>query len=89
MQTIQLKQRGVLTIPKKFRDDFGLSVGQFLHITKKGNTIVIEPMASFDAQLSADIRESLDDLKSGRYLSFSTIDEFDTKMTEKHGNTPH
>jgi bifunctional DNA-binding transcriptional regulator/antitoxin component of YhaV-PrlF toxin-antitoxin module len=89
MQTIQLKQRGVLTIPKKFRDDLGIFAGQFLHMTKKGNTLVIEPVASFDAQLSLDIRESLDDLKNGRYISFSTIDEFDTKMTEKHGDTTH
>lgn len=89
MQTIQLKQRGVLTIPKKFRDDLGISVGQFLHITKKGDAIIIEPVASFDAQLALDIRESLDDLKNGRYLSFSTIDEFDAKMTEKYGDNTH
>ncbi|MBI2121001.1 MAG: AbrB/MazE/SpoVT family DNA-binding domain-containing protein [Parcubacteria group bacterium] len=89
MQTIQLKQRGVLTIPKKFRDDLGIFAGQFLNITKKNNTIVIEPVASFDAELSRDIRESLDDLKNGRYISFSTIDEFDAKMTEKHGDIAH
>ncbi|MCX6738471.1 MAG: AbrB/MazE/SpoVT family DNA-binding domain-containing protein [Candidatus Parcubacteria bacterium] len=89
MQTIQLKQRGILTIPKKFREELGIFAGQFLRMTKKDNTLVIEPIASFDEQLSKDIRESLDDLKNGRYFSFSTIDEFDAKIAEKHENNTH
>ncbi|MFZ2303960.1 MAG: AbrB/MazE/SpoVT family DNA-binding domain-containing protein [Minisyncoccia bacterium] len=89
MQTVQLKQRGIFTIPKKLRDDLGMFTGQFLRVIKKGNAIIVEPVESFDARLSLDIKESLDDLKKGKYISFSTIDEFDRKMTEKHGSNSH
>jgi len=86
MYTLQLQQRGVITLPKKLRDVLGLFEGQTLRVQKKDKSIVIEPQSSFDAQLAADIKESLEDIKHGRYITFSTIEEFHKKMKEKYGN---
>ena len=86
MQTIQLKQRGIITLPKKLRDALGLFEGQMLNVCKKDATIVIEPKSDFDTRLMADIKESLEDLKDGRYITFSTLTEFDKKMQERHGD---
>ena len=81
MQTIRLQQRGVLTLPKKIRDAFDLSEGQVFHVSQKDNQIILEPQqTAFDRQLAADIKQGIEDMKNGRYIEFSTIEEFDEKM---------
>jgi AbrB family looped-hinge helix DNA binding protein len=81
MKTIKLQQRGVLTLPKKLRDQLGLTEGQSFRVDVKDNQIILEPeLSAHDRQLMEDIRESLEDLKHGRYIEFSTIDELHEKI---------
>ncbi len=80
MQTIKLQQRGVLTLPKKIREKLDLVEGQSLRIHQDNNQIILEPEQSFDAQLAADLKQGLEDIKNGDYIEFSTIEEFDEKM---------
>lgn len=84
MNTIKLQQRGLLTLPKKLRDSFGLEEGQVLHIKTEGRKIVLEvPMSDLDRQLAVDIKQGYEDIKNGNYITFSTIEEFDELM-KKH-----
>jgi len=78
--TIKLQQRGVLTLPKKIRDVLGLEEGQSFKVTEKSGSIVLEPELTLDKQLAKDIKQGLEDIKNGRFIEFSTIEEFDEKM---------
>lgn len=80
MTTIKLQQRGVLTLPKKIREALDLSEGQTLRVSQKGNTVILEPQTDISAELAADIKQGLADIKAGRFIEFSTIEEFDKKM---------
>jgi len=80
MQTIKLQQRGILTLPKKLRDALDLFEGQSLSVTEEKGKIIIEPTMSFDAQLAADLKQGLQDIKDGKFIEFSTIEEFDEKI---------
>ena len=80
MQTIKLQQRGVLTLPKKLRDALDLFEGQSFRVQQDGSKIVLEPETSLDTQLAADIKQGLEDIKNGKYIEFSTIEEFDEKI---------
>ncbi len=80
MQTIKLQQRGVLTLPKKIRDAFGLSEGQSLRVEQQDDRIVLVPESNIDRQLAADIKQGLEDIKHGRFIEFSTIEEFHKKI---------
>lgn len=83
MQTIKLQQRGVLTLPKKIRDAFDLVEGRMFKVVAKGNQIILEPeQTAFDKQLSADIKQGIEDMKNGRYIEFSTIEEFHEKLAK-------
>ncbi len=86
MNTIKLQQRGLLTLPKKLRDSLGLEEGQILRVKSESGKIILEPqMSDFDRQLAADIKQGLEDIKNGNYVTFSTIEEFDELM-KKHEN---
>jgi bifunctional DNA-binding transcriptional regulator/antitoxin component of YhaV-PrlF toxin-antitoxin module len=80
MQTIKLQQRGVLTLPKRLRELLGFSEGQSFRVLHEGNKIILEAEDSFDSQLMRDIKQSLDDIKKGDFIEFSTLQEFDEKM---------
>ena len=80
MQTIKLQQRGTLTLPKKLREELDLFEGQSFRVVKEGNKIILEPENSFDAQLMKDLKQGLEDIKNGKFIEFSTIEEFDEKM---------
>lgn len=80
MQTIKLQQRGILTLPKKLRDALDLFEGQSLSVVEEKGKIIIEPQKSFDAQLAADLKQGLEDIKNGKFIEFSTAKEFDEKM---------
>ncbi|MBL4644263.1 MAG: AbrB/MazE/SpoVT family DNA-binding domain-containing protein [Candidatus Pacebacteria bacterium] len=82
MQTIKLQQRGVLTLPKKIREKLDLVEGQSLRIHQDNNQIILEPEQSFDAQLAADLKQGLEDIKNGKYIEFSTIKEMHKKLKD-------
>ena len=81
MNTIKLQQRGLITLPKKLRDLLAIEEGHVLRIELSGNKIILEPQLSpLDTDLAKDIKESLDDIKKGRFIEFSSIDEFHKKL---------
>jgi AbrB family looped-hinge helix DNA binding protein len=82
MNTIKLQQRGLLTLPKKLRDALSLEEGQVLHVEHIDGKIILEPQQSvLDRQLAADIKQSLADIKNGRFIEFSSTAEFHEKLT--------
>ena len=80
MNTIKLQQRGVLTLPKKIRESLSLKVGEVFNITNEGNRIILDRRESKDAELLRDIKQSLIDIKRGKYIEFSSIAEFKKKL---------
>ena len=88
MNTITVRQRGSVTIPKKLRDSLGLAEGTILRVTTDKGNIVLEPdkkMTALDIELADAIKQSKEDLKHGRYIEFSTIEEFQEKLAKyKH-----
>ena len=89
MNTITIKQRGLVTLPKKLRDSLGLTEGTILRVTTDKGNIVLEPdkkMTALDIELAAAIKQSKEDLKHGRYIQFATIEEFDEKMKHYYAN---
>ncbi|KXJ99489.1 MAG: hypothetical protein UZ19_OD1000413 [Parcubacteria bacterium OLB19] len=81
MNTIKLQQRGLITLPKKLRDLLAIEEGQVLHIELSGNRIILEPQfSSQDTELAKDIKESLNDIKKGKFIEFGSIDEFHKKL---------
>lgn len=85
MNIITIKQRGLVTLPKKLRDSLGLAEGTVLRVTTANGNIVLEPhkkMSALDIELAAAIKQSKEDLKHGRYIEFSTIEEFHEKLAK-------
>lgn len=80
MQTIKLQQRGILTLPKKLRDALDLFEGQSFRVQHEGKKIILEAEDSFDAQLLRDVKQGLEDIKNGKFIEFSSLEEFDQKM---------
>ena len=80
MQTIRLQQRGILTLSKKIRDTLNLSEGQSFRVEHKGSKIILEPQESFDAQLAADLKQGLEDIKNSNFIEFGSLEEFDEEM---------
>jgi len=86
MNTIKLQQRGLLTLPKKLRDTLGLEEGQIMRIEEKGGKIILEPQtADLDKELALAIKQGIEDIKAGRFIEFSTIEEFDEKIKQYEG----
>ncbi len=81
MNSIKLQQRGLITLPKKLRDLLAIEEGQVLRIELSGNKIILEPqLSSLNTELAKDIKESLDDIKKGRFIEFGSIEEFHKKL---------
>ncbi len=80
MNTIKLQQRGTLTLPKKIRDSLNLAEGEVLRVSTTEGRIILERADSSDAELLADIKQSLDDIKKGKFIEFGSISEFKKKL---------
>ncbi len=46
-EIVTLTSQGQMTIPKSFRDAFGLKGSTKMSIRKEGNTIIVEPRTDF------------------------------------------
>jgi AbrB family looped-hinge helix DNA binding protein len=80
MNTIKIQQRGTLTLPKKIRESLNLSEGEVLMVSQDENRIILERAESPDAMLLRDIKNSLTDIKLGKFIEFGTISEFKKKL---------
>ena len=87
MSTIKVQERGVITLPKKVRVRLNIKSGTILNIKEAPEGIIISrqnPQTERD-EVMEDVRQSLEDFKSGNYIEFSTIKEFNKKRKEKWG----
>ena len=57
--TLQLAQRGLITLPKPLRDEYGLNPGDSLTLIDIGGVFVLSPYASQIDQITARISEQL------------------------------
>lgn len=80
MHTIKLQQRGTLTLPKKIRESLKLTEGEVLTVTTKDGQIVLERPSSSDTALLYDIKQSLNDIKRGKFIEFKSVPEFKKKL---------
>jgi len=81
MNTIaKIQSRGTFTIPKKIRDILELSNGDMLNINLRNKKIIIEPIKT-DVSLQKNILSSLEDIKNGDFISFSSSKEMLKKMS--------
>lgn len=83
MNTIKLQQRGLLTLPKKLREELSLEEGQILIVEQFEGKIILKPQAtSVDAELAKAIKEGLADIKKGKFIEFGSMAEFHTKLNK-------
>lgn len=81
MNTIKLRQRGVLTLPKNIRESLNLSEGDVFSVSQVGERIVLErPLG--DAELLRAIKRSLSEIKQGKYIEFGSIKKFKKKLSQ-------
>lgn len=59
--TLQLAQRGLITLPKSLRDEYGLNPGDSLTLIDIGGVFVLSPFPSQIDQIAARISEQLKD----------------------------
>ena len=57
--TLQLAQRGLITLPKPLRDEYGLNTGDTLTLIDIGGVFVLSPYPSQIDQITARISERL------------------------------
>jgi bifunctional DNA-binding transcriptional regulator/antitoxin component of YhaV-PrlF toxin-antitoxin module len=57
--TLQLAQRGLITLPKTLRDEYGLNPGDTLTLIDLGGVFVLSPYPSQIDQITARISEQL------------------------------
>lgn len=87
MTTIKVQERGVITLPKKIREKTGFSAGAIVDIEEKGGAIIMRPVSRLDPELQEGLRAALHDLKTGNYITFSTVEEFQKHRKAKWGVT--
>lgn len=80
MNTIRLQQRGTFTLPKKIRESLNLSEGDILRVSQRDNAIILERPSSKADELLTDIKQSLQDMKHGKFVEFASISEFKKKL---------
>ena len=57
--TVQMAQRGVMTLPKKVREKYGLQPGDFLTLLDIGGVFVLSPRRSEIDALAENITNAL------------------------------
>ena len=77
---VKIGRRGVITLPKKLRNNLGIIEGGVLNVFEKKGSIILKPNGKGDDIILASIRKSLDDLRRGAYIEFGSITEFEKKL---------
>ncbi|MEK9166427.1 MAG: AbrB/MazE/SpoVT family DNA-binding domain-containing protein [Patescibacteria group bacterium] len=77
MPLVKIKQKFQVTIPDALRKAARLSVGDYMEVEEKNNTIVLKPKAIVDRATANLFKERMRDLKAGRLTpAFSNSKEF-------------
>jgi bifunctional DNA-binding transcriptional regulator/antitoxin component of YhaV-PrlF toxin-antitoxin module len=58
--TIQLSQRGIITLPKSLRQRYGLQTGDILSLLDLDGVFVLSPRRSEIAQLADELKDALE-----------------------------
>lgn len=88
-RTVQLRSRGVLTLPKALRDKYDLDEGDALHLVDAGGSLVLTPMEPVVPSLAREIER----LRKEAGLSTDQLvkrlrDERETLGRERYGTPP-
>lgn len=87
--TVQLRSRGVLTLPKALRDKYDLDEGDALHLVDVDGTFVLTPMQPVVPTLAREIER----LREEKGLSTDQLlkrlrDEREALTNERYGEPP-
>lgn len=88
-RTVQLRSRGVLTLPKSLRDKYDLGEGDALHLVDVGGTFVLTPMEPVVPSLAREIERlrKEEDLSTDQLLK-RLRDEREALARERYGEPP-
>jgi AbrB family looped-hinge helix DNA binding protein len=82
---IQVQDRGVITIPKKLRELWGIGKGDLLNITiGKDNQAVVEPLETIDKGILEASQKALQELREGKVAGpFANMSEFKEYLKQR------
>lgn len=73
---VKILSKGLITIPKTFRDQLGIKEGEVVRIKKVGSRLIMEPKYMIDDELYSDkeLKEMLDEDKFSGNLAKEAAD---------------
>ena len=88
-RTIQLRSRGVLTLPKALRDKYDLGEGDALYLVDVGGTFVLTPMQPMVPSLAREIERLREEAGlSTEQLLQRLREEREALVRERYGEPP-
>lgn len=76
-EIISLQPRGVITIPKKFRQEIGLKEKSIIKIKKQGNRLIIQPVRTIPYPVRSYTKEEIKE--------FLKLDQEQSRQLKKKG----
>lgn len=80
---VQIQDRGVITLPKKLRDRWGLAKGDFLNVSiaDDAEEAVMQPVATINKDILRASQKALKELRAGKSSgAFSSMDDFERSL---------
>lgn len=74
---VKMQPKGLLTIPKRFREELGFEEDGFIRVKQEKGRIVLEPVRILDYPVRSYNKEEIDD--------FLELDRKETKTLKKKG----
>lgn len=80
---VNVMEKGLVTLPKKVRDELNIAPGDAIDVEVRDGEVVLRPVKVIPKsqayfwtdRVQKRIRESEKDLKAGRYKEFEDVDE--------------
>lgn len=76
-EIISLQPKGLITIPKKFRQEIGLTDKSIIKIKKEGNRLIIEPVTTIPYPVRTYTKEEIKE--------FLALDRKQSRQLKKKG----
>ena len=74
---VRVQSKGLITIPKDYREEIGLEESDFVRVRKKAQQIIIEPVRVLPYPVRSYTKKELDE--------FLKLDEKESKKLKKKG----
>lgn len=74
-EIVRLQQKGLITIPKKFRDELGIDENDFLRLKKEKGRILLEPVRTLSYPVRSYTAKEINE--------FIAFDKEETKILKK------